>query len=377
MSKYFKPYIYLVYTLGILTMIFSYSKSSIQFNLTLFLIIIFIIVSEVKSISLSENSFLSLLSVFAVFSLSIVPIFSSLIAICIASIIVDIIRVYTYKIYDSIFNIKSFFNIAMNIFCLYISYIIGFVFIKIQPLNIIVGIIVFDILNRLLLDIVLKLYDRKSSLFELKKDDFYMLYYYILISIMLYYSYLAYKDLGILIVAIFIISYQYNALNKNNKGEIEKNIFNDTLTNANNRTSLNNDIGDKLLNRVPFSLIFLDFDNFKEINDMYSHSIGDKALIHFVDTMQKEIDSKIYRYGGDEFCLIVNKKDDSQLVIDKLRSISNLFVIKINDQTLNYSVSYGKFDYLGTKMSIEELFYISSHNMHENKIEKKATIVVN
>lgn len=373
MSKYFKPYLYFVYFLGILAFILSYSQDSIQFNISILVITIFIIVTEFKSISLSESSFLSLLSIFAVFSLTLVPVFTAIISLIIAVVIVDIVRVYIYKIYNHVFNIKSLFNLAMDVFCLYMAYLFGFVLIEIPILSLIVGVLVFTTLNKTMLFITLKLFDKKTFSMGIKKDQLYMFYYYILILLMLHYANLAYKEVGILVVLLFLVAYQTTALNKNNKGEIEKKLYLDNLTKANNRTSLNNDIGDKLLNNIPFCLIFFDFDNFKEINDKYSHSAGDKVLIHFVTIIQKEINAKLYRYGGDEFCLLLDKNDEGEKVLERINSLKESFIIDVLDKTLNYSVSYGKYDYKGGNLTIEELFYITSHNMHENKVEKKKT----
>ena len=53
------------------------------------------------------------------------------------------------------------------------------------------------------------------------------------------------------------------------------------------------------------SLCFIDLDSFKEINDTYGHSIGDKILHEFTDLMRTHFDTNYqYRYGGDEFVLI-------------------------------------------------------------------------
>ena len=57
----------------------------------------------------------------------------------------------------------------------------------------------------------------------------------------------------------------------------------------------------------PFSLIMLDLDRFKQINDRYGHEAGDRVLRHLVDLIQKRIRSSdcLARWGGEEFMLLL------------------------------------------------------------------------
>ena len=61
----------------------------------------------------------------------------------------------------------------------------------------------------------------------------------------------------------------------------------------------------------PFSVIFLDVDHFKKINDTYGHSVGDKVLVHVSRMLQHETYSGelVSRYGGEEFVLLCPETD--------------------------------------------------------------------
>ncbi len=58
--------------------------------------------------------------------------------------------------------------------------------------------------------------------------------------------------------------------------------------------------------KKPFSLILIDVDNFKNINDNFGHTVGDKAILEVVKKIKKGFGSNcvIGRFGGDEFLLI-------------------------------------------------------------------------
>jgi diguanylate cyclase (GGDEF)-like protein len=56
----------------------------------------------------------------------------------------------------------------------------------------------------------------------------------------------------------------------------------------------------------PFSIIFIDIDHFKRINDTYEHATGDKVLINLVRLLEDELYSEetVGRYGGEEFVIV-------------------------------------------------------------------------
>jgi diguanylate cyclase (GGDEF)-like protein len=63
--------------------------------------------------------------------------------------------------------------------------------------------------------------------------------------------------------------------------------------------------------KAPLSLIILDIDNFKVINDSYGHAVGDRVIRHMAETIQRQTRKAnvLVRYGGDEFCIIVPEGD--------------------------------------------------------------------
>jgi diguanylate cyclase (GGDEF)-like protein len=85
----------------------------------------------------------------------------------------------------------------------------------------------------------------------------------------------------------------------------------DPLTGAYNRRTFI-DLAEKELARArrfdtPMSLILLDIDHFKRINDSYGHLVGDHVLQRFADLVrgQMRAEDVLVRYGGEEFCLLL------------------------------------------------------------------------
>lgn len=86
----------------------------------------------------------------------------------------------------------------------------------------------------------------------------------------------------------------------------------DPLTGIGNRSALDKsfDREIKLAQRQkqPLSLLVIDIDKFKSINDTFGHRNGDKALIHIAKSIQSSLreTDQIFRYGGEEFVVLLN-----------------------------------------------------------------------
>lgn len=85
----------------------------------------------------------------------------------------------------------------------------------------------------------------------------------------------------------------------------------DALTGLNNRSQFNDILLQKLENcrryQRPFSLMLLDLDNFKHVNDNYGHQVGDDTLKEFSNVLCSSIrgTDTVFRFGGDEFAILI------------------------------------------------------------------------
>ena len=81
----------------------------------------------------------------------------------------------------------------------------------------------------------------------------------------------------------------------------------DALTKASNRVACDMSIYQMCANHHGFSLIMIDIDNFKQINDTYGHLTGDKVIVKIVEIIRANVrqDDIVARWGGDEFIIIL------------------------------------------------------------------------
>ncbi|HBT33564.1 MAG TPA: hypothetical protein DEB15_12420 [Pusillimonas sp.] len=94
-----------------------------------------------------------------------------------------------------------------------------------------------------------------------------------------------------------------------------------------------------------FALVFIDLDEFKEINDSYGHQAGDEALVVVTDRLKSAVRASdtVARLGGDEFTLILGDVAQKSDVITVLRKVSSVLLqpIQLKSATVRISASMG------------------------------------
>lgn len=131
---------------------------------------------------------------------------------------------------------------------------------------------------------------------------------------------------------------------------LENQAIRDPLTSLFNRRYFETEVS-KLIKQakeenVPYSVMMLDADLFKKVNDTYGHKIGDKILIELANKTEKALrDCDIVaRYGGEEFLVFLPSINEEQAcrVAERLRqSISTIVVLTENNQKVTITVSIG------------------------------------
>ena len=140
----------------------------------------------------------------------------------------------------------------------------------------------------------------------------------------------------------------------------------DALTGLANRLLLDDRLSQAINHAKRFdksvAVIFCDLDNFKPINDVYGHTVGDLALKrcseYFTSIVRAE--DTVCRYGGDEFVIIlgdIDKFSDTTAAIENILHITNApFSIEGNTITLEMSagISFYPQDALDAKDLIDK-----------------------
>ena len=126
----------------------------------------------------------------------------------------------------------------------------------------------------------------------------------------------------------------------------------------------------------PFSVLFVDLDNFKQVNDAYGHLVGDDVLREASRRLSdclREVDC-IVRYGGDEFVVILERADELQDVQPVMRRIHAALAqpISLPNGQVRLSASIGFAICAGNFDCAEEVLMAADRDMYASKRERQS-----
>ncbi|AOT72042.1 diguanylate cyclase [Geosporobacter ferrireducens] len=121
-----------------------------------------------------------------------------------------------------------------------------------------------------------------------------------------------------------------------------------------------------------FSIIMLDIDNFKRINDTYGHAIGDSVIIEVVSRCNEVLRSTdiFGRYGGEEFSLVLpgTPLENAVKVAEKIRTNVCMKPVKIEeDRDINITISLGVAQINNNTKSVREIYDIADKALYKAK----------
>ncbi len=144
----------------------------------------------------------------------------------------------------------------------------------------------------------------------------------------------------------------------------------DELTRLFDRRKIYEIIDSRIMTNKPFSLVMLDLDNLKLLNDNFGHHIGDTAIVDLSKKLQLKFhkDAILGRVGGDEFVLISDLREKE--IVKKLEEIDSSFYE--NSIHYEYEYSYGiSHSKNYSNLSTDILLQQSDKKMYDMKAKHK------
>ncbi|MFQ5739149.1 MAG: diguanylate cyclase [Acidobacteriota bacterium] len=127
--------------------------------------------------------------------------------------------------------------------------------------------------------------------------------------------------------------------------------------------------------RFPVTVIMMDLDSFKRVNDEQGHKTGDRVLIeiaHVLRSQMRKTDTCI-RYGGDEFIGILprTEKCSVQAIIHKIQGAVDTHTISFEGRkTIRVGISIGAATFPDDGTRLDQLLVLADQRMYQNKIER-------
>ncbi|KHE72623.1 sensor domain-containing diguanylate cyclase [Halobacillus sp. BBL2006] len=171
---------------------------------------------------------------------------------------------------------------------------------------------------------------------------------------------------------------------KEQLNQLEEMAYYDQLTKVSNRRyffkQLQIELEEVDKNQSLLSVLFIDLDNFKEINDQFGHQIGDEVLVIFTKRVKQMLRSTdtFSRLGGDEFVVLLSNlqsANDPQAIANRMMECITQ-PISINGQTLYISVSIGIASYPEQGTSREMLLTNADQALYEAKKKGRKCVEV-
>ena len=121
----------------------------------------------------------------------------------------------------------------------------------------------------------------------------------------------------------------------------------------------------------PFSLIILDIDFFKTVNDSHGHLVGDKVLINLANVMKSSFRNadRVSRWGGEEFAILLPKTSlkNAEVVAEKIRCKIEGSPYSHVSLSIKYTISLGVTEWLVSDVNIDDVINRADDALYQAK----------
>ncbi|WP_457622465.1 diguanylate cyclase [Persephonella sp.] len=158
----------------------------------------------------------------------------------------------------------------------------------------------------------------------------------------------------------------------------------DPLTDLLNRTVMDMIIARTIeiskISETPFSIAMIDVDNFKKINDTYGHLVGDCVLKEIARIVKKSLRKSdfVFRYGGEEFLVLLPSTDNSQAfrIMERTRKNIEKAKIQCDSNVINITISVGLVTvFPDDTLNIKQIIQKADQNLYTAKRKGKNLVV--
>ncbi|MCF2859704.1 diguanylate cyclase [Pseudoalteromonas sp. SMS1] len=147
--------------------------------------------------------------------------------------------------------------------------------------------------------------------------------------------------------------------------ELEKLNMEDPLTKVKNRRYFDKrlmmEVRRSRREQTTLSVIMLDIDHFKRVNDVYGHLAGDHTICAFAHSIQQHLKrphDEVFRYGGEEFVILLpnTSQQGAHDIAQQIREATEQCVVNIADQTIRFTTSAGVYSAIATDTQNPTIF---------------------
>ena len=177
----------------------------------------------------------------------------------------------------------------------------------------------------------------------------------------------------VLFIAFFLLSYFLETIRMITQKELDslretyKNLYShDSLTGLLNRNGLL-ELENKTSTSNDQTILMIDIDYFKKVNDTYGHSAGDEVLKYLAKSMKEYFDTYVFRWGGEEFVAWYPNGIPSKDIVDDFRQkIENSIIETEDGEKINITISIGAM-FFEQNSDLEKMIDATDEYLYEAK----------
>ncbi len=183
--------------------------------------------------------------------------------------------------------------------------------------------------------------------------------------------------LGLLLVALLGRSAADRVRLANLAQMLEKSAYTDSLTGLPNRRALSDHLTRAAAHArrrgEPLSILMIDLDHFKKINDRFGHQAGDRALGVLADCMRDvaRAEDACGRWGGDEFVMILPTTDRSGAVVVGARLLARAAAVVLDDGGVSHGIAVSVGCATATRSTPDELIKEADMDLYRVKAARR------